>query len=81
MKGEISNAALHVVYSRASESVDVYGVSDLTAAKLNAQIKALVSGEGAIAYLVKTEDTITSALLKSGIEASVTIKGATASEK
>jgi Relaxase/Mobilisation nuclease domain len=92
LKAEISDAALHdalnvafgekpFVYSRDGESVYVYGVSDLTAGKLNAQIKARTSGEGAIAYLAMAEDKMVSVLQKSGVEASVTIKGATASEK
>jgi Relaxase/Mobilisation nuclease domain len=92
LKGEVSDAALHealnvvfgekpFVYSRDGESVDVYGVSNLTAGKLNAQMKARASGEGVIAYLAKAEDEMASALQKSGVEASVTIKGATASEK
>ena len=80
LKGEISDADLHealnvafgekpFVYSRDGEKVDVYGVSDLTAGKLNAQIKARASGEGAVAYLAKAEDKMASALLNSGIEA------------
>jgi Relaxase/Mobilisation nuclease domain len=92
LKGEVSDAVLHealnvafgekpFVYSRDGEKVDVYGVSDLTAGKLNAQIRARASGEGAIAYLTKAEDNLAAVLVSSGVEASVTIKGATASEK
>ncbi len=92
LKGEISDAALHdalnvafgekpFVYSRDGDKVTVYGVSDLTAGKLNAQIKARTSDEEAIAYLVKAEDKMASALLKSAVEGTVTIKGATATEK
>jgi hypothetical protein len=92
LKGEISDAALHealnvafgekpFVYSRDGEKVDVYGVSDLTAGKLNVQIRARASGEGTVAYLAKAEDKLAATFVNSGVEASVTIKGATASEK
>jgi Relaxase/Mobilisation nuclease domain len=92
LKGKISDADLHealnvasgekpFVYSRDGEKVDVYGVSDLTAGKLNVQIGARASGEGAIAYLTKAEDKLAAVLVSSGVEASVTIKGATASGK
>jgi hypothetical protein len=92
LKGEISDAVLHealnvafgekpFVYSRDGEKVDVYGVSDLAAGKLNAQIKARASGEGVVAYLAKAEDRLAAVFVRSGVEASVTIKGATASEK
>jgi hypothetical protein len=92
LKGEVSDAVLHealnvafgekpFVYSRDGERVDVYGASDLTAGKLNAQIRARASGEGAVAYLAKAEDKLAAVLVSSGVEASVTIKGATASEK
>ncbi len=91
LKGEISDADLHealnvafgekpFVYSRDGEKVDVYGVSDLTAGKLNAQIKARASGEVAIAYLAKAEERMAAALANSGVEAAVAIKGATGSE-
>jgi Relaxase/Mobilisation nuclease domain len=92
LRGEISDADLHealnvasgekpFVYSRDGEKVDVYGVSDLTAGKLNVQIRARASGEGTVAYLAKAEDKLAAVLVSSGVEASVTIKGATASEK
>jgi hypothetical protein len=91
MKNEASNAVLHqslgaafegkpFVYSRDGNTVEVYGVTELVAGRLNAEIKARTGGNASHAYLAKAEGKIVSALAASGFEVSVTIKGATATE-
>jgi Relaxase/Mobilisation nuclease domain len=91
MKNEASDAVLHqslgaafegkpFVYSRDGNTVEVYGVTELVAGRLNAEIKARTGGNASQTYLVKAESKIVSALAASGFEAGVTIKGATATE-
>jgi hypothetical protein len=91
MKNEASDAALYqslgaafegkpFVYSRDGNTVEVYGVTELVAGRLNAEIKARAGGSASQPYLARAEAKIVSALAASGFEASVTLKAATATE-
>lgn len=91
IKNEVSDAVLHqslsaafegkpFVYSRDGNTVEVYGVTELVAGRLNAEIKARSGGNASPAYLAKAESKIVSGLAASGVEADVGIKAATATE-
>ena len=91
IKNEVSDAVLHqslgaafegkpFVFSRDGNTVEVYGVTELIAGRLNAEIKARAGGSASQPYLAKAEARIVSLLETFSVEASITIKGATATE-
>lgn len=69
------------LFHRNGREVVVFGVTDFPAKKLGAALSAREKGDGSVHAVEKAETDVASALSKAGIQATVRIKGAAASEK